>query len=75
MAERVCRALDSNHQGRGGDLSEYNDYNDAYQQIGRFLDEVYQHKRIHSSLGYLGYLTPAEFECRVRDAMGPRPSG
>ena len=30
---------------------------DAYQQIGRFLDDVYMHKRIHSSLGCL---TPAE---------------
>jgi putative transposase len=41
------------------DLSEYEDYTDAVRQLGRFLDEVYMHKRIHSSLGYL---TPAEFE-------------
>lgn len=41
------------------DLSDYQNYPDALHQLGRFLDEVYQHKRIHSSLGYL---TPAEFE-------------
>ena len=41
------------------DLSEYLDYHDAYRQLGRFLDDVYMRKRIHSSLGYL---TPAEFE-------------
>jgi transposase InsO family protein len=41
------------------DLSDYQDYYDAYQQIGRFLEEVYMHKRVHSSLRYL---TPAEFE-------------
>jgi hypothetical protein len=35
------------------------DYTDAHQQLGWFLDDVYRHKRIHSSLGYL---TPAEFE-------------
>ena len=40
-------------------LSDYDTYADARQQIGRFLDEVYRHKRIHSALGYL---TPAEFE-------------
>ena len=34
-------------------------YHDAYRQIGRFLDEVYIHKRIHSSLDYL---PPVEFE-------------
>ena len=40
-------------------LSEYHDYTDAVQHMGRFLDDVYLNKRIHSSLGYL---TPAEFE-------------
>ena len=40
-------------------LQEYEDFADAYNRIGRFLDEVYMYKRIHSSLGYL---TPAEFE-------------
>jgi transposase InsO family protein len=41
------------------DLSEYKCYTDAVSQLGRFLNDVYMHKRIHSSLGYL---TPAEFE-------------
>ncbi len=41
------------------DVSEYEDYTDASRQLGRFLDEVYMHKRMHSSLGYL---TPIEFE-------------
>jgi putative transposase len=41
------------------DLSEYENYHDAYSQIERFLEDVYMFKRIHSSLGYL---TPAEFE-------------
>lgn len=41
------------------DLTEYQDYRDAYRQVGRFLEDVYMHKRIHSSLDYL---TPAEFE-------------
>ena len=41
------------------DLSEYRDFTDAYAQIGYFLEEVYQKKRIHSSLGYL---TPVEFK-------------
>jgi len=54
-AERLMRTI----KEETVDLSEYRDYGDAYQQIGRFLDDVYMHKRIHSSLGYL---TPAEFE-------------
>jgi putative transposase len=41
------------------DLSEYRDFADAYGQLGRFLDDMDNRKRIHTSLGYL---TPAEFE-------------
>jgi transposase InsO family protein len=41
------------------DISDYEDYHHAYQQIGQFLEDVYMHKRVHSSLNYL---TPAEFE-------------
>lgn len=54
-AERLIRTIKEEEV----DLSEYEDYHDALQQLGRFLDEVYMHKRIHSSLGYL---TPIEFE-------------
>jgi len=54
-AERLIRTI----KEEAVELSEYREYDDAYRQIGRFLDEVYMHKRIHSSLGYL---TPAEFE-------------
>ena len=54
-AERLIRTI----KEEAVDLSDCRDYHDAYQQIGRFLDDVYMHKRIHSSLGYL---TPVEFE-------------
>ena len=54
-AERLIRTIKEEEV----DLSEYRDYHDAYQSIGRFLEDVYMHKRIHSSLGYL---TPVEFE-------------
>jgi hypothetical protein len=46
------------------DLSDYANYADAVKQVGRFFDEVYMHKRIHSSLGYL---TPAEFESQWKE--------
>jgi putative transposase len=54
-AERLMRTIKEEEVA----LTEYHDFADAYAQIGRFLDEVYQRKRIHSALGYL---TPAEFE-------------
>jgi transposase InsO family protein len=59
-AERLMRTIKEEEV----DLSEYADYHDALRQLGRFLDEVYMHKRIHSSRGYL---TPVEFECQWRN--------
>jgi transposase InsO family protein len=56
-AERLMRTIKEEEV----QLQDYEDYHDAYTQIGKFLDEVYQRKRIHSSLGYL---TPAEFEAQ-----------
>jgi putative transposase len=58
-AERLVRTIKEEEV----DLSDYECYNDAVFQLGRFLNDVYMHKRIHSSLGYL---TPAEFEERWR---------
>ena len=54
-AERFMRTIKEEEV----DLSEYLDFLDAHQQIGHFIEEVYNRKRIHSALGYL---TPVEFE-------------
>ena len=54
-AERLMRTIKEEEV----DLSDYQDLAEARCEIGHFLAEVYQHKRIHSSLGYL---TPSEFE-------------
>ena len=43
-------------------LREYDDLADARRRIGHFLDDIYNHKRRHSALGYL---PPAEFERRL----------
>lgn len=55
FAERFMRTLKEEEVS----LNEYQDVADARSHLTHFLDHVYQHKRIHSSLGYL---TPAEFE-------------
>jgi transposase InsO family protein len=64
-AERLMRTIKEEEV----DLSEYEDFHDAYRSIGRFLEEVYTRKRIHSALGYL---TPAEFEADWQ-AKQPEP--
>src|SRR5258708_18840286 len=65
-AERLMRTIKEEEV----DLSDYQDYADARRQITRFLDEVYLHKRIHSSLGYL---TPIEFESQWRQEQSAQP--
>lgn len=54
-AERFMRTVKEEEV----DLSDYQDFRDASNQIGRFVEDVYMTKRIHSALGYL---TPAEYE-------------
>ena len=57
FAERWMRTLKEDHVT----LSEYRDFWDARAQIGEFIEEVYQKKRVHSSLDYL---PPTVFEQR-----------
>ncbi len=69
-AERLIRTIKEEEV----DLSDYQDFHDARRQITRFLDDVYNVKRIHSALGYL---TPVEFEEQWRrqrqEIERPRP--
>jgi putative transposase len=58
-AERLMRTIKEECVS----LTEFAAFADAQAQLGRFLDQVYQQKRIHSALGYL---TPAEFESQWR---------
>ena len=60
-AERLMRTIKEEEV----DLSDYQDFADAQNQIGRFVEDVYMTKRIHSSLGYL---TPVEFEAAWRSS-------
>lgn len=48
-------------------ISEYESFDEARQRIGRFIEVVYNRKRLHSALGYL---TPTEFE-----ALYSKPDG
>lgn len=61
-AERFMRTIKEEEV----DLSDYRDFAEAQKQIGQFIEAVYNHKRIHSSLGYL---TPVEFELAYRLAL------
>jgi transposase InsO family protein len=59
FAERFMRTIKEEEV----DLSEYHNYADAQIQIGHFIQDVYNHKRIHSALDYF---TPSEYELAWR---------
>jgi len=71
FVERWMRTLKEDHVN----MSEYADFPDCQAQIGGFIEEVYQRKRVHSSLGYL---PPAVFEERwweTKDRKGSKSDG
>jgi transposase InsO family protein len=43
-------------------LNEYETYTDAYENINKFIEEVYNKKRLHSSIGYR---SPIDFEMQL----------
>jgi len=51
-------------------LNEYEHLAEARFRIGEFLDVVYNHKRLHSKLGYV---PPAEFEQSFSQSTVPQP--
>jgi putative transposase len=55
QAERVIRTVKEEEV----DLQEYRSFAEARQGIGRFIEEVYNRRRLHSALGYR---PPSEFE-------------
>ena len=59
FAERFIRTFKEEHY----DYTEYTGFDDAHQQIGDWIEQVYNTERIHSALGYL---TPVEFEAAFR---------
>jgi putative transposase len=50
--------------------NEYRDLAEAYRSIERFLEKVYNAKRLHSALGYR---PPAEFESSLPQFVNPQP--
>ena len=59
-AERVMRTIKEEEVY----LNDYQDLREAQENLGDFIEAVYETKRIHSALGYL---TPSEFEAQWRE--------
>jgi putative transposase len=49
-------------------LSDYETLAEARKSIGRFIEDVYNRKRLHSAIGYL---PPAEFELSLSSSLYP----
>ena len=49
-------------------INEYETLEEARASIGHFLEDVYNHKRLHSALGYR---PPAEFEELITQPTPP----
>jgi putative transposase len=49
-------------------LSDYETLAEARKSIGRFIENVYNRKRLHSAIGYL---PPAEFELSLSSSLYP----
>jgi transposase InsO family protein len=52
-------------------INEYADLDEAHQNIGHFLELVYNQKRLHSSLGYV---SPMEFEAGFNTTQQQKPT-
>ena len=63
-AERLVRTIKEEEVY----LADYHDFEDANRHISRFLGDIYNGKRIYSSLDYL---TPKEFEEQWRARYEP----
>ncbi|MFH0955211.1 MAG: integrase core domain-containing protein, partial [Candidatus Micrarchaeota archaeon] len=48
-------------------LNEYESFDDAYENIECFIEEIYNTKRLHSAIGYQ---PPAEFEQKILKGVG-----
>jgi putative transposase len=50
---------------------EYRNLEEAQQRIGQFIEAVYNHKRLHSALGYL---SPVQFEAQWKNTTQEMPA-